>query len=104
MPAMIMQKKNANHANHASSRSQEFLMLLLTGFFIIFAGIIILLVAAVIAGGSVDFGALVIIMPFPLVIAAGLEATWIVLFAVILAVLSLIMFPILHKEVEKTNV
>jgi uncharacterized membrane protein len=101
---MAMHEKIAKHVNHASSGFQNFLMLFIIGFFIIFTGITILIVAAVLSGSSVDFGAFIFIGPFPIVVGAGPEATWMVLFAIILAVLSVIMFLILRRETKKTNV
>lgn len=101
---MVMHEKIAKHANYESSRFRNFLILFVIGFFIIFAGIIILIVAAVLSGGSVDFGAVIFVGPFPIVVGAGPEATWMVLFAIILAVLSVIMFLILQREVKKANV
>ena len=104
MHAMMEHEKIAEHANHASNRFQNFLILFVIGFFIIFAGIIILIVAMMLSGGSADFGALTFIGPFPIVVGAGPEATWMVLFAIILAVLSIIMFLISRRETKKTNV
>lgn len=101
---MVMHEKIAKYVNYESSRFRNFLVLFVIGFFIIFAGIIILIVAAVLSGGSVDFGAVIFVGPFPIVVGAGPEATWMVLFAIILAVLSVIMFLILQREVKKANV
>lgn len=100
----MIQEKIAKNVNYASSRFQNFLILFIIGFSIIFAGIIILIVAAVLSGGSIDFGVFIFIGPFPIVVGTGPEATWMVLFAIILAVLSIIMFLILRREMKKANV
>jgi len=79
------------------------LILFIIGFFIIFTGIMILMVAAVLSGDSVNFGALIFIGPFPIVVGVGPEAALMVLFAIILAVLGIIMFLILRGEMKKST-
>ena len=95
---MVIYKKIAKYANDESSIFRRFLVLFIIGFVIVFAGIIILMVATVLSGDSVNFGALIFIGPFPIVVGAGPEATWMVLFAIILAVLDVIMFLMLRKK------
>lgn len=91
-------------AENQPSWFQKFLMLFIIGLSIIFVGIIILIVATVLYGsGSINFGTVIFIGPFPIVVGAGSEATWIVLFAIILAAISIIMFLIMHKELKKAN-
>jgi len=102
---MIICEEFARCANDESSRPQKFLMLFIIGFFIIFVGIIILMVAAVLYGGvSVNFGAFIFIGPLPIVVGAGPEAKWMILFSIILAVLSIIMFLIIQREMKKADV
>jgi len=102
---MVTQEKISKHINDESNRPQKFLILFVIGFVIIFLGIIILMVAAVLHGqGSVNFGAIIFIGPVPIVVGAGPEATWMVLFAIILAVLSIIMFLITRREIDKVKV
>jgi len=100
---MVTHGRITEYVNHASSKFRNFLILFIIGFFIIFTGIITIIIAAVLSGGSVDFGALIFIGPFPIVVGAGPEAAWMVLFAIILAVLSIITFLILRREMGKTN-
>jgi len=96
---MVTQEKISKYINNESSRPQKFLILFVIGFFIIFLGIIILMVATVLHGnGSLNFGAIIFIGPVPIVVGAGPEATWMVLFVIILAVLSIIMFLIMRKK------
>lgn len=84
--------------------SRRFFLLLIIGFLIVFAGIIIVMVAAILFGsGSVNFGAIIFIGPFPIIIGAGPEATWMVLFGIILAVLSIIMFVIMNKRLSRVG-
>lgn len=82
----------------------KFLLLLVAGFFIIFLGIIILLVATIFNGaGAVNFGTIIFIGPFPIVIGAGPEAIWMILVAIAIASLSIIMFWIMRREMKKTS-
>ena len=81
-----------------SSLTKSFLFLFIIGFFIIFMGIAFLAAAAMFSGGQVNFGALIFIGPFPIVIGAGPEAVWMILFAVVLAVLSIVIFLVFYKR------
>jgi len=68
------------------------------GFVLVFVGIIVVLVAAVLpGGGSASFGGVIFIGPFPIVVGAGPETTLMVLFGIILAVLSVIMFLVMSR-------
>jgi len=97
----MIREKLSKRASEQSSVFQKFFLLFIIGFFLIFMGIIILIVAAVISGGSANFGAFVFIGPFPIVVGAGPEAPWMILLAIILAVLSFIMFLVLSRERKK---
>lgn len=80
---------------------QSFLILFMIGFSLFFIGVTVLMAAAVLSGGSANFGAVIFIGPFPIVVGVGPEVTWMVLFAVVLAVLSILMFFVLRKELVK---
>ena len=74
---------------------------MILGFFLIFAGIIAVLASAVLfSGGSTSFGAVIFVGPFPIVIGASPETSWIVLFSIILAVLSVIMYFVLSRRIR----
>jgi len=94
----------AMYANNEADGFRKTILLFVLGFFIIFLGIIILVIATVLSGNSANFGALIFIGPFPIVIGAGPEATWMVLLAIILGVLTIVMFLILRRKPERTNV
>ena len=97
-------EKIGKYANDKSNRPQKFLILLIIGFFIIFLGIIILMVAAMLySEGSANFGGVIFIWFIPIVFGVGPEATWMIIFAIILAVLSIVMFLILRREIAKAN-
>jgi uncharacterized membrane protein len=89
-------------ANDENIVSRKILMLFVAGFFMTFVGIMILMVATLFyGGGSANFGALIFIGPIPIVVGAGPEAVWMVLFALILAVLSIIMLLIMRSGIAK---
>ena len=82
--------------------SSRFLLLLILGFPIVIVGIILILIAAVLyGGGSANAGAVIFIGPFPIVIGAGPDVTWIVLFSIILAVLSVVMFLVMNRKIRR---
>jgi len=80
---------------------QRLLILLVIGFSLLLTGAMVLMVAAVLSDGSANFGAVIFVGPFPIVVGVGPEATWMILFAVILAVLTVLMFFILRREFGK---
>jgi len=81
---------------------KRFIMLFIIGFIMIFVGVIILMVAAAIYGGrTASFGGIIFIGPIPIVFGAGPEVLLMVIVAIILAVLSIIMFFVFRKKVER---
>jgi uncharacterized membrane protein len=82
--------------------SSRLFLLLISGFVLIFVGIAVILVAAVLySGGSTSAGAVIFIGPFPIVIGAGPDVTWIVLFSIILAVLSIVVFLVMNRRIRR---
>jgi uncharacterized membrane protein len=99
---MVDCEEISKHINTQPNRPQKFLILFILGFFIVCLGIIILMVAALLYGkDAVNFGAIIFIGPVPIIVGAGPEAVWMVLFVIILAVLSIIMFLIMRRESDK---
>jgi uncharacterized membrane protein len=77
-------------------------LLLILGFAIVIFGIILILIAAVLyGGGSANAGAVIFIGPFPIVIGAGPDVTWIALFSIILAVLSVVVFLVMNRKIRR---
>jgi uncharacterized membrane protein len=97
---MVTQEKEANYANNGDGGFQKFLFLFIAGFLMIFAGITVLIVTAAFSGGQTNFGAVVFIGPIPIIIGAGPEATLVVLFAIILAILSIIIFLTFRRKMK----
>ncbi|MEM1566485.1 MAG: DUF131 domain-containing protein [Candidatus Bathyarchaeia archaeon] len=72
---------------------KRFITLFFVGFLIILLGIVFLTVAMLLSGtGNASVGGVVFIWFFPIVFGAGPEAHWLILFAIILAVLGIIIF------------
>lgn len=87
-----------------TSGSQKFLVLFLVGFVMIFIGITILIIATLFYRESaINFGGVIFVGPFPIVIGVGPDATLTALFAIILAVLSVIMFLIMRREIMRKS-
>jgi uncharacterized membrane protein len=81
--------------------SGRFFLLLLAGFVLVFVGVVVVLVATVLsASGSVSGGAIIFIGPFPIVIGAGPDAAWLVLFSVIFTVLGVVVFFVLRRKMR----
>lgn len=82
--------------------SSRFFLLLISGFALVFVGIAVILVASVLySGSSVSGGLVVFIGPFPIVIGAGPDVTLIVLFSIILAVLSVVVFLVINRRMRR---
>ncbi|NWG10204.1 DUF131 domain-containing protein [Candidatus Bathyarchaeota archaeon] len=99
-----LERIEKKHEGNESRGSQKFLVLFLIGFVMIFVGTTILVITALFFGGStISFGGVVFIGPFPIVIGVGPDADLMVLFATILAILSIVTFLILRREMVKPN-
>ena len=85
-------------ANNASAKHSYFFALFFLGFILIIIGITILTLAIALSSGSVSFGGVIIVGPFPIVVGAGPEATLMVILAIILAIISIVMFLIVTRK------
>lgn len=79
-------------------RMKWFFALFVIGFFIIVLGMFFLAASALSSEGSVSFGGFVLIGPFPIVFGAGPSAHWLVLFAIILGVLTVVLSLIFWRN------
>jgi uncharacterized membrane protein len=93
--ALTENKKNKKHGEDAL---QKLFSLFVIGFLTIFVGVVILFVATVFSGGSADVGGVIFIWFIPIVFGAGPNSTWIILFALVLAVLSIVIFLISYRR------
>lgn len=100
----LTRKENATYAPNGSNDLRVFWTLLVSGFLVILIGIIVLAVASSYDhNGSAGFGAVVFIGPFPIIVGAGPDAVWMVLFGTIIAVLSIITFLLTYRKVKKSG-
>lgn len=92
-------------AEDERNTSQKFLTLLILGFSMMMMGLLFVAIGAVLSqGGSTSFSAVIFIGPIPIVFGAGPGAQWLILFAIILAVLSVIMFLTVRRKPKNTKV
>lgn len=84
--------------------SRKLLALFVLGFSTMLVGLILVTIAATISqGGSTGFGGIIFIGPIPIAFGAGPGAQWLILLAVVLAVLTVIMFLILRRRPSITR-
>ena len=95
-------EKSQKTIEEKSTTSRMLFLVLIFGFALVFVGIIVILIATVLyGGGSAATGAVIFIGPFPIVIGASPDVTWIVLFSIILAVLSVAVFLVMNRKISK---
>jgi len=92
------------NVSNKSTRLPRVLVMFILGFFIVLLGIVILAVATLSSGGSASYGGVIFIGPIPIVFGAGPQAAWLILFAIVLAALSIIVFLLTRKRVNKEAV
>jgi uncharacterized membrane protein len=98
----IADEKSQETAEEGVTVSIRLFLFLILGCVLVFVGIIVILIDAVLyGGGSASAGAIIFIGPFPIVIGAGPDATLIVLFSVILAVLSVVVFLVMNRKMRR---
>ncbi|MBN1245238.1 hypothetical protein JXA31_06560 [Candidatus Bathyarchaeota archaeon] len=96
------EEENRETVEEGVTVSGSFFLLLILGFALVVVGVAFILVAAVFyGGGSASGGVVIFIGPFPIVIGAGSDAAWIVLFSIILAVLSVVLFLVMNRKMRK---
>jgi len=100
-----MQTQKAENSDLTEQRATpRVLILFFTGFAIVFVGILLLIIAAILySDSSTSFGAVIFIGPIPIVIGAGQQAPWMILFATILTLISILMFLITRKQRKKAS-
>jgi len=104
----VIEEKALAQMREAGESSDEdaprkFLALFVLGFLTMFVGLILVAIAAIVSkGGSTSFGGIIFIGPVPIVFGAGPGTQWLILFAIILAVSSVIMFLILRRRLGIT--
>ena len=100
----IAEEKSQETAEEGIVVSSRLFLFLVLGFVLVVVGIAVILIATVLyGGGSASAGAVIFIGPFPIVIGAGPDVTWIVLFSIILAVLSVVVFLVMNRRLRRSG-
>jgi uncharacterized membrane protein len=98
----IANEKFQETAEEGITVSSRLFLFLILGFVLVVVGIAVIFIATVLyGGGSASAGAVIFIGPFPIVIGAGPDVTWIVLFSIILAVLSVVVFLVMNRRMRR---
>jgi uncharacterized membrane protein len=97
-----VEEENGEDVEDGIAVSNRFFLLLMLGFALVIVGIAVILVTSIpYEGGSVSAGGVIFIGPFPIVFGAGPDVTWLVLFSIILAVLSVVVFLVMNKRLRR---
>jgi uncharacterized membrane protein len=96
-------EEDATNAENGPNTQRKLLVMFILGFFIILTGIVIIAAATVVSGGSASFGGFIFVGPIPIVFGAGPGATWLVLFAMILGIISIVLFLMMCRRAEKAS-
>jgi len=100
---MVLTRRTVESSDEDTGR--DFLTVFILGFLTMIMGLILVAIATIISqGASTSIGGIVFIGPIPIVFGAGPGSQWLILFAIILAVLSVIMFLILRRKPGITRV
>lgn len=96
------EERTGETAKEGVRGSSRFFLLLIGGVILVFVGVAVIVVASVFYSTvSASAGVVIFIGPFPIVIGAGPDVTWIVLFSVILAVLSVVVFLVMNRKMRR---
>jgi uncharacterized membrane protein len=96
---MLTHEENAVQAKRESVGSLRLFTLFLTGFFMIIAGMLLLIVSTVLYGNNPqNFGGVIFIGPIPVVVGVGSDLMWTALLAVVLSILSIVLFLVLGRK------
>ncbi|MEM4243704.1 MAG: hypothetical protein QXP44_02760 [Candidatus Bathyarchaeia archaeon] len=94
-------EENRESSEEDALAFSKFSALLIIGMALIVVGImVILLVAVLYGGGSASASAIIFIGPFPIIIGAGPDATWIVPISIIIAILSIVVFLVMNRKLK----
>ncbi len=101
---MSSDQENSETTEDGITMPGQFFLLLILGFVFVVVGIALILIATVLyGGGSASIGAFILIGPFPIVVGAGPDATWIILFSIFLSVLSAMVFLVLNRRIRRSG-
>ena len=103
--AMIQTFETVENKGDYLSMMRKLLTLFILGLLITIVGLVLVVTAVVVSqGNSTSFGGVILIGPIPIVFGAGPGAQWLILFAIIMAILSIIMLLMLRRKPGITRV
>ncbi|MGB9915397.1 MAG: TIGR00304 family membrane protein [Candidatus Bathyarchaeales archaeon] len=96
----MVNEENREAFEEGITLSKKFFSFLIIGLTLIIMGIMVIVFATAFNGHGLSAGAVIFIGPFPIVIAAGPDATSLVPFSIILAVLSIVIFFVMNRKLR----
>jgi uncharacterized membrane protein len=95
----VDEESGENAGEDGGTVSSRFFLFVILGFVMVFVGVVLIVVAAALSGGgAASVGAVIFIGPFPIVIGAGPDMTFLIVVGVVLAVLSVIVFLVMRRK------
>ena len=88
----------ADESEEGIAVSNRLFGLLILGIILVLVGIVALIVGSLVFSSSSSVGVVVFIGPFPIVFGSGPNSTWLILIAIILTVLSLVLFFVMNRR------
>lgn len=81
------------------------LILVIVGLVVFILGVLLLALASGMSGGDASSSGIVIFVgPFPIVFGSGPRAGWLILFSILLAALSILIFYLTRRKVQRVGV
>ncbi|MFW6110988.1 MAG: TIGR00304 family membrane protein [Thermoproteota archaeon] len=78
-------------------------VLIVLGVMTVLVGVLLLVVATVLSDASTSFGIVIFFGPIPIVVGSGPHSVWLILLAIILTVLSVVIFLVYRRGTEKSK-
>lgn len=97
------EESNETTAEEGAMVSNRLFLFLIFGFAMVFIGVLLIVVASALSGGAgaASVGAVIFIGPFPIVVGAGPDMTFLIIVGVVLAVLSIVVLLIMRRRVGR---
>lgn len=96
----MVNEENREAFEEGITLSNKFFSFLIIGLTLIIVGIMVIAFATAFNGNGLSVGAVIFLGPFPIVIGAGPDATLLVSFSIILAVLSIVIFFVMNRKLK----
>lgn len=94
----LQQEVPSQEAERSFTSVPSSMKVFLVGFFLVFIGVVILMIATLIYGLPDSVGLIVFIGPIPIILGAGEYSFLAIMLAVVLTILSIILFMVLRKQ------